>query len=84
MKNKTPWIEEDNKLKSQFEFEDFRQAFSFMQQVAELAEKLNHHPWWSNVYNRVNFELCTHDAGDIVTEKDHRLARGIDEIFSQI
>ena len=52
-----------------------------MTRVAFLAEKQNHHPNWSNVYNEVVIELCTHDAGDIVTERDHKLARAIDQIF---
>ena len=76
------WIEEDNRLKQTFAFADFSQAFSFMTQVAIAAEKQNHHPWWSNVYNSVTIELCTHDAGDIVTERDRTLAASIDEIYS--
>ncbi len=75
------WREEDNKLKAELSFTDFSEAFAFMTQVAILAEKHNHHPFWTNVYNKVTFELCTHDAGDIVTEKDHQLASGIDKIF---
>ena len=75
------WIEEDNRLKKTFEFKDFVQAFGFMSQVAILAEKMNHHPNWSNVYNTVSFELNTHDAGDVVTEKDHKLAEAIDAIL---
>lgn len=72
------WKEEDNKLKKTFEFKDFVEAFGFMSQVAIIAEKMNHHPNWSNVYHTVSFELNTHDAGDIVTEKDHKLAEAID------
>lgn len=72
------WKEEDNKLKKTFEFKDFVEAFGFMSQVAIIAEKMNHHPNWSNVYNTVSFELNTHDAGDVVTEKDHKLANAID------
>ena len=75
------WKEEDNKLKRTFEFKDFSEAFSFMTRVALLAEKQNHHPWWSNVYNKVEMELNTHDAGDIVTEKDWKLAKAIDKII---
>ncbi|MEP1034181.1 4a-hydroxytetrahydrobiopterin dehydratase [Ekhidna sp.] len=75
------WIEEDNKLKKTFEFKDFVEAFGFMSQVAIIAEKMNHHPNWSNVYNTVSFELNTHDAGDVVTEKDHRLAEAIDALI---
>ncbi len=75
------WIEEDNKLKRTFEFKNFVEAFGFMSQVAIVAEKMDHHPNWSNVYNTVNIELCTHDAGDVVTEKDRRLAKAIDELI---
>ena len=75
------WKEEDNKLKKTFEFKDFVEAFGFMSRVAIIAEKMNHHPDWSNVYNTVSFELNTHDAGDIVTEKDHKLAEKIDDLI---
>jgi len=75
------WKEEDNKLKKSFEFKNFSEAFSFMTRVALEAEKMNHHPWWSNVYNKVEIELNTHDAGDKVTDKDHKLAKAIDKIF---
>jgi 4a-hydroxytetrahydrobiopterin dehydratase len=51
-----------------------------MTKVALLAEKQNHHPFWTNVYNTVTIELNTHDAGDIVTDKDHALAKAIDEV----
>ncbi len=76
------WKEEDNKLKKTFKFNDFVEAFGFMSQVAILAEKMNHHPNWSNVYNTVSFELNTHDAGDVVTEKDHKLAAAIDDLVN--
>ncbi|MBN7809900.1 4a-hydroxytetrahydrobiopterin dehydratase [Algoriphagus sp. H41] len=75
------WKEENNRLKKTFEFSDFQEAFAFMTRVAFLAEKQNHHPNWSNVYNTVEIELNTHDAGDIVTEKDHKLAQAIDKIL---
>jgi 4a-hydroxytetrahydrobiopterin dehydratase len=68
------WIEQNNKLVREYEFEDFKEAFAFMTQIADVAEKMNHHPWWSNVYNKVRFELSTHDAGDKITEKDEALA----------
>ncbi len=74
------WKEQDNKLKRTFEFKDFSEAFAFMTRVALIAEKQNHHPWWSNVYNKVEMELNTHDAGDIVTEKDWKLAKAIDKL----
>jgi 4a-hydroxytetrahydrobiopterin dehydratase len=74
------WKEEKNKLKNTYIFKDFTEAFAFMTKVALTAEKMNHHPEWTNVYNKVSFELSTHDAGDIVTEKDHLLAKAIDNL----
>ena len=74
------WKEEDNKLKRTFEFKDFVEAFGFMSKVAIVAEKSNHHPHMSNVYNTVSFELSTHDAGDVVTDKDRKLAEEIDKL----
>lgn len=73
------WQEQDNKLVRDFEFADFSEAFAFMTRVALVAEKMNHHPWWSNVYNNVRIELNTHDAGNIVTDKDRKLAEEIDK-----
>ena len=75
------WKEENNKLKRTFEFRDFVEAWGFMSQVAIIAEKMNHHPNWSNVYNQVTIELTTHDAGNTVTEKDHQLAKAIDSLL---
>ncbi len=74
------WKEERDKLTKTFKFKDFNEAFGFMTKVALIAEKMDHHPFWTNVYNTVSFELSTHDAGDKVTEKDHRLARAIDQL----
>lgn len=65
-------------LEKSFEFDNFTEAFAFMTRVAFLAEKHQHHPDWSNVYNKVVVKLSTHDAGDIVTEKDYELAAAID------
>jgi len=75
------WEENNNKLQRSFEFNDFNEAFSFMTSVAIVAEKMNHHPYWSNVWNKVSVELSTHDAGNIITEKDHKLAKAIDSIY---
>ena len=61
------WEEKDNALHATFTFKDFIEAFGFMTAVAMLAEKQNHHPEWSNVYNKVNIKLTTHDAGNTVT-----------------
>jgi 4a-hydroxytetrahydrobiopterin dehydratase len=75
------WTEENNQLKRKFEFSNFIDAFGFMTKVALTAEKMNHHPEWSNVYNKVSITLCTHDAGNTVTSKDKKLAEAIDKIF---
>jgi 4a-hydroxytetrahydrobiopterin dehydratase len=77
------WKEEDNKLKKSFTFKDFKKAFAFMTEVAETVDKMDHHPFWTNMYNKVTFELNTHDAGDTVTEKDKKLAAAIDAIFEK-
>jgi len=74
------WKEENNQLYKKFEFKDFSEAFAFMARVALEAEKMNHHPLWTNVYNKVEIWLNTHDAGDIVTDKDRTLAKKIDAI----
>jgi 4a-hydroxytetrahydrobiopterin dehydratase len=74
------WKEENNKLYRKFEFADFSAAFAFMTRVALEAEKMNHHPLWTNVWNKVEIWLSTHDAGDIVTEKDKKLAQRIDKL----
>ena len=77
------WTEKNNTLHRVFKFKNFTQAFAFMTEVAFAAEKQNHHPNWSNVYNTVDIQLNTHDAGGIVTEKDHALAAAIDVIFER-
>ncbi len=75
------WTEAENKLKKEFIFADFSEAFAFMTRVAFLAEKHNHHPEWMNVWNKVVITLSTHDAGDIVTEKDKLLSEEIDKLI---
>jgi len=64
------WEEKDNKLYRKFVFNNFIEAFAFMTKVAILAEKANHHPTWKNTWNTVEVWLSTHDAGNIVTDKD--------------
>ncbi|HAR19792.1 MAG TPA: pterin-4-alpha-carbinolamine dehydratase [Cytophagales bacterium] len=76
------WKEEKDQLCQTFEFKNFSEAFAFMTQVALLAEKHDHHPWWSNIYNKVEVRLNTHSAGNKVTEKDHHLAQDIDKLIS--
>ena len=74
------WKEENNKLHKKFEFSDFSEAFAFMTRVALAAEKMDHHPKWTNEYNKVEIWLSSHDAGDIVTERDKKLSEIIDKI----
>ena len=75
------WTENNNELYQKFTFKDFSEAFAFMSRVALLAEKHNHHPNWSNVWNTVEIHLNTHDAGDVVTDKDRKLAEAIDKLL---
>ncbi len=74
------WDEADGRLRREFEFENFSEAFAFMTRVALLAESAGHHPEWWNVYGRVSITLTTHDAGNTVTEADRRLAAAIDQL----
>ncbi len=74
------WTEENNELKQTFTFKDFSEAFAFMTRVALVAEKMDHHPNWTNVWNKVEITLNTHSAGNIVTEKDRKLAAEIDKL----
>jgi 4a-hydroxytetrahydrobiopterin dehydratase len=74
------WQETDNKLYRPFEFKDFSAAFAFMTRVALLAEKMDHHPTWTNSWNKVEIWLYTHSEGDTVTEKDRKLAAAIDKL----
>lgn len=75
------WKEENNALCRSFQFKNFSEAFAFMTRVALIAEKHDHHPWWSNVYNQVDIKLNTHTAGNVVTEKDRKLAAAIDKLI---
>ena len=75
------WKEENNTLYKKFEFKNFSEAFAFMTRVAIEAEKADHHPKWTNVYNKVEIWLNTHDAGDVVTEKDKALSKKIDALL---
>lgn len=81
LKQLSAWELRSNKLHREFKFADFAHAFGFMATAAVLIEKMNHHPEWFNVYNRVSVDLTTHDANGI-TEKDIELARVLDSIYS--
>lgn len=74
------WKEENNRLLKTFTFRDFTEAFGFMTRVAMVAEKMNHHPTWTNAWNSVSFELSTHEAGNKVTDLDWKLAAEIDKL----
>ena len=76
------WKENNNALEATFEFDNFVEAFSFMTAVAFECEKMDHHPNWSNVWNKVHIILNTHDAGNVITEKDHKLSEKITSIFN--
>ncbi len=78
------WKEEKNTLYKKFDFKNFSEAFAFMTRVALAAEKMDHHPLWTNVYNKVEIWLSTHDAGDIVTDKDRKLAGIIDSLLPDL
>lgn len=81
LKNLNGWELKNEKLRRELKFKNFVQAFGFMTQVAILAERLNHHPEWSNVYSRVTIDLTTHEAGGI-SQRDFELAQQINEILS--
>jgi 4a-hydroxytetrahydrobiopterin dehydratase len=80
LKDLLHWNFENNGIEKEFKFKNFSQALAFMVQVGILAEKANHHPEWSNVYNKVNIRLTTHDAGGL-TDKDFDLATNIEKLF---
>ena len=73
------WNIQNEKLHKDFEFKDFKEAFEFMVRVADMAEDMNHHPEWFNVYNKVSIDLTTHDAGGI-TNNDVEFAKRVDKI----
>ena len=76
------WQEKNNTFYKEFKFKDFSEAFAFMTRVALAAEKMDHHPKWTNEYNKVEMWLSTHDAGDVVTEKDRKLAEIVDGLIA--
>lgn len=78
------WDETPNTLEKEFVFGSFEMAMEFIRQAAIRITEINHHPEWSNVYNRVRVKLTTHDAGNIVTEKDRELAEILDEIYKKV
>ncbi len=75
------WQEQGDKLYKSFTFKDFSEAFGFMARVALLAEQQDHHPTWTNTWNKVELWLSTHDAGNKITHKDRALADAIDRLI---
>jgi len=80
LSNLSGWSEVDGKLHKEFQFDDFNQAFGFMTRAAMEIEKMNHHPEWFNVYNKLSVDLMTHDAGGI-TENDVNLAKILNSLL---
>jgi len=78
------WVTDDNSLYKKYVFADFNVAMEFMNEVAEVCNQMDHHPKWTNIYKEVECWLRTHDAGDVVTDKDHELAQAMDRIASRL
>jgi 4a-hydroxytetrahydrobiopterin dehydratase len=74
------WKEENHKLTKTFVFKSFADAIAWMVKASFVIEKLDHHPEWSNIYNKVHVTLTTHDAGNTITEKDRKLAEILDSL----
>ncbi len=78
------WIENTSQLEKTFTFDSFESAMQFMQKASLTISELDHHPTWTNTYNRIHIVLSTHDAGNTVTQKDWELARELDVLFAQM
>ena len=76
------WKEENNTLIKTFEFASFEDAMQFMQNATPFISETDHHPTWSNTYNRIEVKLTTHDAGNKITEKDRKLAAYLDKLHN--
>jgi len=79
----TTWKTTNQSLEKTFEFPSFEEAMQFMQNATPFISETDHHPTWSNTYNRVDVKLTTHDSGNKVTEKDRKLAAYLDELFKR-
>jgi 4a-hydroxytetrahydrobiopterin dehydratase len=77
------WKTTNQSLEKTFEFSTFEKAMQFMQDATPFISQTDHHPTWSNTYNRVEVKLTTHDAGNKVTQKDHKLANYLDELYKR-
>lgn len=78
------WNTENNSLVKSFQFTSFEAAMRFMQEAVPFISQSDHHPTWSNTYNQIHVSLSTHDAGNVVTEKDWALAQYLDTLFLKI
>lgn len=78
------WEVVNNQLYKKYKFKDFPSAIHFMSMAAPEIDHLNHHPVWQNTYNSVEVWLCTHDAGNTITPKDHELAAVLDRVYGGI
>jgi len=78
------WKEENNALYRTYEFKTFVAAIAFMVNAAMHIEQLNHHPEWTNIYNKVSVKLQSHDAGNSVTSKDHDLSKVLDKVYEEV
>ncbi len=78
------WIEVNGKLQCEFEFSDFLESLNFINKIAQICELENHHPEINWTYNKITLKLSTHDAGDIITEKDIKLSKLIDEVLKTL
>ena len=80
----TNWTNNENSIEKTFTFDSFESAMHFMQKASPTISELDHHPTWTNTYNQIHVSLCTHDAGNTVTQKDWELARELDVLFAQM
>ena len=80
IENNPSWVIDNKTIKKEFKFKDFIEAFGFMSKVALLSEKMDHHPSWQNIYNKVIINLTTHDMSGITTN-DIKLAQAIDKLI---
>jgi 4a-hydroxytetrahydrobiopterin dehydratase len=80
----TAWIHTNNEMQKTYSFPNFEAAMQFMQRATPLITALDHHPEWTNIYNKVKVTLTTHDAGHIVTEKDQELSNLLDEVYTHV
>ena len=77
------WTIKDGKLHAEYTFKDFKEAMSFMQKVAVIADQLDHHPDWSNSYNKVQIDLVTHSKDNTISDLDYSLAKEINKITQE-